>query len=190
MREGVFTGRAAVIRLASFAGIALLAACQTVPPPTPVAPPPPSPPPPVIMPAPPALDPPPKPWDVAPLSEGDWHYRQDGAQTMAWFGPSEANIVLTLSCNKASRQISLSRSGTAGGPATMTVRTSFGDLAWSATPSAGAFAEMIVTRPAADTGFDWIAFSRGRLSVELPSLPRLIAPAWADVSRVIEDCRG
>ncbi|MBO9574818.1 MAG: hypothetical protein J7494_03690 [Sphingobium sp.] len=144
----------------------------------------------MILPPPPALPPPPKAWDVAPLSEGDWHYRQDGTQTMAWFGPSDAKIALTITCNKASRQIALSRSGNGGGATTMIIRTSFGDLNWAATPGAGSFAEMIAVRPARDIGFDWIAFSRGRISVEAPNLPRLIAPAWADISRVIEDCRG
>ena len=40
-----------------------------------------------------------------------------------------------------------------------------------------------------DPILDAIAFSRGRFMVAVTGGPRLILPAWAEVARVIEDCR-
>jgi len=37
---------------------------------------------------------------------------------------------------------------------------------------------------------DQIAYSRGRFAIEIAGLEPLIVPAWPEVGRVIEDCRG
>jgi hypothetical protein len=34
-----------------------------------------------------------------------------------------------------------------------------------------------------------MAYSRGRFAVEINGLPTLYLPSWAEVGRVIEDCR-
>jgi hypothetical protein len=125
---------------------------------------------------------------VAPLSAGDWTYRRDPQGTMASFGAA-GRIDFEIRCLAGMRQIAISRAGTAGAATTMTIRTSSGDLKWAAQPAAGGLS-MVATRPAGDSGLDWIAFSRGRIAVELPGSARLIVPVWAEVSRVIEDCRG
>ena len=74
-------------------------------------------------------------------------------------------------------------------PTTVTLRTSAGNLAWAGAPSPDGPVALRITRPGSDVGLDWIAFSRGRISIELPGRPRLIVPVWAEVARVIEDCR-
>ncbi len=74
----------------------------------------------------------------------------------------------------------------------MTIRTSYGDLRWPTVivPEDGvADPGVKAVRPAADPGFDWIAFSRGRVSLEIDQL-RIIVPVLGEVVRVIEDCRG
>ncbi len=163
----------------------LLAGCSVVPP---VAPPPPPPP------APAAPSPPPPapavstlPWEEAPVAAGDWTYRQAGADSSATFGIQGGAPLLTLRCVAATRQITLARAGAAGASA-MTIRTTYGALQWAsgATGDAGGS----VTRAGSDPGFDWIAFSRGRISVEAIGASRLIVPAWAEIVRVIEDCRN
>jgi hypothetical protein len=40
-----------------------------------------------------------------------------------------------------------------------------------------------------DPLLDAIALSKGRFAIETDGLPNLILPTWAEVSRVIEDCR-
>ena len=41
-----------------------------------------------------------------------------------------------------------------------------------------------------DPLLDAIAFSRGRFVIEQPGRAPLVLPAWAEIERVIEDCRG
>lgn len=44
--------------------------------------------------------------------------------------------------------------------------------------------------PANDPLIDAMGFSRGRFIVETPGATPLVIPAWAEVQRVAEDCRG
>ncbi len=129
-----------------------------------------------------------KPWDVAPLTQGDWRYRRDQAGTAALFGPP-GQTSLEIICRTGTRQIAISRIGSRGQAATMTIRTSSGDLQWPAQPSADGLGT-VATRPAGDSGLDWIAYSRGRISLEVPGLARLILPSGPRFRAVIEDCRG
>ena len=160
---------------AVFAG-ALLASCAPRTAPPAPAPAPPPPPPPVATPPP----PPPAPgWPDAPLSPGDWSYRQDGAGPTAAFGTDFA-----LRCD-SDRRISLIRAAAAG--TALTVRTSSGQRAL---PGAPGPAGLVARLGAADPLLDAIAFSRGRFAIEAEGVPQLILPAWPEPARVIEDCRG
>jgi hypothetical protein len=86
--------------------------------------------------------------------------------------------------------LSISASGATGTPVPVSIRTTSGILAWSGAGNAADNQFVVITRPATDPGFNWIAYSRGRISVEARGTARLILPVWAEVSRVIEDCRG
>jgi len=88
----------------------------------------------------------------------------------------------------AAADITLQGTGLGTGSA-LTIRTSYGALQWAADAPVRT-GGMSVTRPANDPGFDWIAYSRGRVSLETAGAPRLIVPVWAELVRVIEDCRG
>jgi hypothetical protein len=49
--------------------------------------------------------------------------------------------------------------------------------------------------PAADLGardalVDAMGYSRGRFVVQGGGMPTLVVPAWAEILRVAEDCRG
>lgn len=75
----------------------------------------------------------------------------------------------------------------------MTVHTSFGETQWPVTASTEAgvpAAYAVAIRAGGDAAFDRIAFSRGRFAVEVPGAAPIAVPGWAEVSRVIEDCRG
>lgn len=181
-------------RTAALVAALSLAGCQAIPSSSPPPPPPASPPVVVKAPSPP---PPPRPvpvepelaWDVAPLTPGNWRYEKAGADSLARFG--EGTDRLVLRCERASRQLVLRIGGTVAKPnAAVTIRTSAGVLAWAGGAAVLDSSSILVTRPATDPGFDWIAFSRGRISIEVAGQPRIIAPVWADISRVIEDCRG
>jgi hypothetical protein len=74
--------------------------------------------------------------------------------------------------------------------AQMVVRTTFGVVQWPATTDGRTLPHTVAIRAAGDGALDQIAFSRGRFAVEAPGLASLIVPAWPEVTRVIEDCRG
>lgn len=161
------------------AALAVLGGCVPQPvrqAPAPPPPPPAPPPPPVAL----APD-----WQDWPVTPGTWSYGRDAGGSTARYGAQ-----LWLHCDLATHGVTIGRDGVAlppGGSVMMTLRTSYGVLQWPAQRASGATA---ATRTATDSGLDWIAFSRGRFTVELPGMPALVAPGWAELSRVIEDCRG
>ena len=140
------------------------------------------------LPPPPVAVEPEKPWDVATVMPGSWNYRQDATGSIAAFGFPNGAPALTLRCTAPRREIEMLIPGS-NTPATVTLRTSAGNLAWPGGPSLDGSVTLRIARGASDNGLDWIAFSRGRMSVEVPGRPRLLVPVWAEVSRVIEDCR-
>lgn len=141
----------------------LLLATACASPPPPAAPAPAAPPPPAPPPAP--ID-----WRSLPLTAGSWRYQPDAATPAALF--DDGHVVLR--CDKALRQITLSGTGLA--------------LPVTVTTSSGA---RVVTGaiPAADRLLDEIALSRGRFMLDNADGTRLVLPAWAEVARVVEDCR-
>ncbi|NML11017.1 hypothetical protein HHL08_12820 [Sphingobium sp. AR-3-1] len=137
-----------------------------------------------------------KEWQYRPVAPGSWRYRAEAAGSSAAFGSGVADAQLTLRCDRASRRVSLARAGGMAGAGAGTgqgaliVRTSYGAASWPATVSAGAAGQLVAFRAASDTGLDQLAYSRGKIAVEAAGQPMLIVPAWAEISRVIEDCRG
>lgn len=147
------------------------------------------PPPPAEEPAPrpaprPAPPPPPADWRDAPLTPGTWTYRREGGGSLAAYGrDGRADFLITCA---PSRQISLTRTGMAGGDS-LTVRTTNGARAMPASVGEGG---LVATLPAADRFLDAMVFSRGRYTVEVRGAPMLILPTWPEAARVIEDCRA
>lgn len=132
--------------------------------------------------------PPPAPveWQYRAVAPGDWTYRTEAGGSVAGFGTSPASPQLVLRCDRTTRRISLTRVGAMQGNA-LTVRTSYGAQSWPAglDPAAG----LVAARAASDGALDQLAYSRGKIAVEAPGVAPLIVPAWAEIGRVIEDCR-
>jgi len=155
-----------------------------------------------IVPAPaprPAPTPPPPPvtapaqvlgedWRDWPLTPGDWVYRQDARGSIALFGPRGADALLTLRCDRGARMIYLSRQG--GAPASVTLRTSTLLRNLAMVPTGGTPPYLAVAINPRDSLLDAMGFSRGRFVVEQGIAPPLVIPAYAEVERVTEDCRG
>lgn len=171
-------------QILAFASLAVLAGCvaPSAPPPAPARP--------VAVPAPaPAPVPAPPPaassdWRDWPLTPGGWSYRQDARGSVALFGQA-SDPAFTLRCDRAQRQLHLTRRGAAAG--TMTVRTS---SAARSLPAGAGTDGVSAALPASDPLVDAMGYSRGRFIVETPGMPPLVVPAWAEVLRVAEDCRG
>lgn len=170
-----------------FGTVAALAACmpRREPPPAP-EPQRPAAPPPVQAPPPP---PPRADWRDIPLSPGGWSYRNEGQVSFAMFGPASGEPSLIVRCDRAARQVRLSRQGSAAGGA-LTVRTSYSARTFPLAVQAQTSPYISIAVPASDRLLDQIAFSRGRFTVEAPGLPMLVIPAWPEPARVVEDCRS
>lgn len=140
----------------------------------------------VPRPAPPAA-PAPAEWQDRDATPGDWRYQIDGGGSAALFGGDQQSSLFVIRCDRASRRISLLRSGIA--QAAMTVRTSYGAVSWPASAVTGTAPATQAIRAANDAVLDQIAYSRGRFAVEVQGVPALILPVWAEIGRVVEDCR-
>ncbi|ATY33618.1 hypothetical protein [Sphingomonas psychrotolerans] len=147
--------------------------------------------PPVAVPTPappPAPAPPPPPrsadWRDWPLTPGSWSWRPEGQGSVAAFGRSAQSPELTLRCDRG--RILLSRYGSFSAPS-LVVRTTSVARTLAVTPTTtGSTAEL----GARDTLIDAMGYSRGRFVVEGGGAPTLVVPAWAEILRVAEDCRG
>ena len=128
-------------------------------------------------------------WTYWPVTPGDWVYRQDERGSIALFGPLGQNALVSLRCDRAQGALFLSRQGQANGGTTITLRASQGLETFTAT-QAGDSPYIAAAIAPANPMLDKLAYSRGRFVVESPGLPPLKLPSWAEVSRVIEDCRG
>jgi hypothetical protein len=127
-------------------------------------------------------------WQYRAVAPGDWRWHADPAGSIARFGPTAAEPLLTIRCDRASRRISVIRGG--AGQGAMALRTSYGATHWPATVAATPAPQTVAVRAAADTALDQLAYSRGKIAVEVAGLEPLIVPAWPEIARVIEDCRG
>lgn len=173
--------RLALALVAALSGT--LASCVAPPPPPQPAPRPATPPPPPPRPAPLAAD-----WRDWPLTPGTWAYNRDARGSRALFGTGGADAALVLRCDRAERRMFLSRSGAATAP--LTVRTTSATRALAVQHTGGTPPYAAVALAPTDPLLDAMAFSRGKLVVEQAGAPPLVVPAWAEIGRVVEDCRG
>ena len=169
---------ASLLRLIPLAATILVSACipatQPASPPPPPAPAAPTPPPPAPTVA---LGP---DWRDWPLTPGTWRYTRQAGGSIANFGTGTP--ALTLRCDAATRRITLVRAGAQAG--TATIRTS------STTRPLPLQSGGTAVLAAGDSLLDAMAFTRGRFVLERPGTPPLVVPAYAEIGRVIEDCRG
>lgn len=128
-------------------------------------------------------------WRDAPITPGAWFYRPEATGSAAVFGSGAGDALATFRCDRTHRQIVLARAGSALGPVPLTVMTTDGTRAFSASPQAGVLPQIVTHFVPGDPLLDSIAFSRGRIGIEAPGLPTLYLPAWPEIGRVIEDCR-
>lgn len=162
----------------------LLASCVASPPPAqPAAP----------VPPPVATTPAPTPrlsadWNDWPFSPGDWVYRRDDRGSTAVFGPTGQNAVVSLRCDLQNRRIYVSRVATAPGQR-IVIRTSSSTKEFAAKPTGGTPVYLASEIMPMDAILDAMAFSRGRILLETDGHPPIILPAWAEIARIVEDCR-
>ncbi len=126
-------------------------------------------------------------WRDLPRTPGDWQYRGLSNGSAATYGVRGAAPMATLRCDRGGRQVTLLFATPRPTAGTVTVRTTSTQRSLTVQPMAGGVG---VALPASDKLLDAIGFSRGRFVIEGAPVGRLVLPAWAEVLRVTEDCRG
>lgn len=165
--------------------LALAACVPSKPEPVPQPKPQPVPPPVVVAPQPvrPSGD-----WIDWPIEPGTWVYRTDARGSLALFGPAGANATVTLRCDKTRARVFLSVSGAAQ-TGSIVIRTSSTLKSLAAVQSSTEPPYVAAELLPSDAILDAMAFSRGRFAVEIQGLRPIAIPNWAELGRVIEDCR-
>ena len=88
----------------------------------------------------------------------------------------------------AARATGTARAGRATGA--FTIRTTSMTRALAVQPTGGALPYVAVRLAADDRLLDAMIFSRGRFTIEQPGTAPTVLPPWAELARVVEDCRG
>lgn len=128
-------------------------------------------------------------WLDVPQTPGDWSYRPQQGGGIARFGTAASEPRFAMRCEASARAVVLTRYGAPAGTAQMTIRSESQTRTLSAASSAGAAGTATARLAANDRLLDAMALSKGRFAVEVPGASPLYLPSWAEVTRVIEDCR-
>ncbi len=118
---------------------------------------------------------------------GDWAYLATNDGSEATFSNTSGQPQLTIRCTRSTRRVAILKEAPSASPS-LWIWTS------SKTMSLPATYDSTSTRVKVDLGaydplLDAIASSRGRIGFSSSGLQALVVPPWADVARVIEDCR-
>ena len=127
-------------------------------------------------------------WRDWPLTPGDWSYAPGQRGSIARFGRAGAAADLSLRCDRTTGQVTLARRLDPAAAASLTIRTSSTVRAITAQPTTDG--QLAVTLPGSDPILDAMGFSRGRFVVQQSGGTTLVVPAWPEILRVAEDCRG
>lgn len=119
---------------------------------------------------------------------GSWGYQPYSGGSQATFVDTGGHARMVVRCNRSARLVTITRTAVAAATPTLTVTTSFG--AQSVPARFDSSGNLSADVPAASALLDNMAFSRGRFAVASEGSAPLVVPAWAEISRVVEDCRS
>lgn len=125
----------------------------------------------------------------APQTPGDWTYIAERDETFALFGLSIENPQAIIRCDLDSRKVGIGRFGSDRGTAVMRIRTETRQQILEASTRDSGQPLVAAEMDARDPILDAMALSKGRFAIETEGTATLYLPAWAEVTRVIEDCR-
>ena len=118
---------------------------------------------------------------------GGWAYHYLTGGSEAVFTDSTGTRRLALRCDRGRHVVSVVRAGVQAPASSLAIWTS---TASRSLPARFAANELVADLAASDLLLDAIAFSRGRFATSAAGAPLVAVPTWAEVTRVIEDCRG
>jgi hypothetical protein len=105
---------------------------------------------------------------------------------------SGADADFLIRCDRAARKIYVSRRGSfeGGESGRMTLRATTGLQTYAVANSGGTPPYIGAEIATSDPHLDAMAFSRGKFLVSVKGGVDLVIPSWAEVARVVEDCRA
>ena len=119
---------------------------------------------------------------------GRWSWTPTAGGSEATFLDSAGRAQLWLTCLRGARVVTMARPASGAAPFLMAWTSSQSrNLLASYNPATGRITAQL---SATDNLLDALAFSRGRLGVGVSGTPPLVAPAWPEIARVVEDCRA
>src|SRR5690242_10623323 len=120
--------------------------------------------------------------------DGTWAYVATSDGSEANFTNASAAVQLTVHCTRATRRVSISKAATAAAPSLNVWTSSLTRSVPSAfNPTTG---RLTIDLANYDPLLDALATSRGRIGFSVGTDPALVVPAWAEIARVVEDCRA
>ena len=125
---------------------------------------------------------------TTPPLPGNWTFAANADGGEAVFTDANGQRQLSLRCVRSIRRVILSKPANAAA-ATLSVWSSTASKSWPATFDA-ATARISAQVANWDPVLDAIAYSRGRFAVAAAGQQPLVVPAWADIARIVEDCRA
>ena len=131
-------------------------------------------------------------WIDEARTPGEWTYRSRGGNGSAQYVDSRGAPVFSILCMADDARIALVRHGAGSGTPAMTIRTETSDRMLNTSglsPDEAGRPVIAAYLGRTDPLLDAMALTRGRFAVEIPGLSTLYLPPWAEVTRVIEDCR-
>ena len=133
-------------------------------------------------------------WIDQPQTQGDWSYTDEAGEKFALFNGSNGSLKAIILCIPGSGELSIGIFGPTpsfgNAPLVTRVLTETSERTLSLSKKPGMHAGLrSASLPAKDPLFDAIALTRGRFVLAARGQEPLYLPAWAEVTRVIEDCR-
>lgn len=127
-----------------------------------------------------------------PATPGIWRYSSEqtriGVYSKATFITADGAEAFAVACAFGDN-MGLQRRVRTNRNLQMTVRTETATVSRLVPPDPEGQPLVNAVVAPSDPLLDAMALSKGRFAVEVEGLPTLYLPSWAEVSRVIEDCR-
>jgi hypothetical protein len=126
-------------------------------------------------------------FSTAPALAGSWSYAAIAGGSEARFADAQGNPQLWLQCTRATRRLSIAKPASGAAPLINVWTSSLTrSVPASYKPATG---RLTIELAAYDPLLDALAMSRGRVAFTVAPQPALVVPPWAELARVIEDCR-
>ena len=119
---------------------------------------------------------------------GSWAYAPATEGSEAVFSNASGTPQLWVHCTRAARRVTISKSAASAAPAVIVWTSSLSrSVASSFNPATG---RLTMDFANYDPLLDALVSSRGRAGFTVGTQPPLVVPPWAEVARVVEDCRA